>query len=132
MEPNRENIRKWVDALRSGEYEQGAGALRRGWKESGDQRVAHCCLGVACEAAMGDGVPLRHHNFDGYIGSQFIGTNSVLPDVVSEWLGLIGGDPVIGSHPTMSGDLLATNANDDLGWSFTQIAEAIERRYLDG
>lgn len=33
--------RKWVQALRSGEYEQGVGALKSGGK--------FCCLGVACE-----------------------------------------------------------------------------------
>jgi hypothetical protein len=32
---------RWVEALRSGEYEQGAGALRNGDK--------FCCLGVLCD-----------------------------------------------------------------------------------
>lgn len=35
---------KWVEALRSGKYEQGAGALRR--TDSGEAR--YCCLGVLC------------------------------------------------------------------------------------
>ncbi len=34
---------KWVEALRSGEYEQGIMYLRRDGK--------HCCLGVLCELA---------------------------------------------------------------------------------
>ena len=35
-----ENAKKWVKALRSGEFEQGTGYLRKGDK--------FCCLGVAC------------------------------------------------------------------------------------
>lgn len=38
---NKEIARKWVDALRSGEYKQTRGRLR-----SGDR---FCCLGVLCE-----------------------------------------------------------------------------------
>jgi hypothetical protein len=33
---------KWVDALRSGKFKQGAGVLR-------DQAGGFCCLGVLCE-----------------------------------------------------------------------------------
>lgn len=35
------NAQKWVDALRSGKYQQGAGCLSAEGK--------FCCLGVACE-----------------------------------------------------------------------------------
>lgn len=38
---NKENVKKFVDALRSGDFKQGRRALR-----SGD---SFCCLGVACE-----------------------------------------------------------------------------------
>ena len=34
---------KWVEALRSGEYEQGEGALKKG--------NSYCCLGVLCSLA---------------------------------------------------------------------------------
>ena len=37
----RDHLRRWVEALRSGEYKQGTGRLR-----SGDE---YCCLGVACD-----------------------------------------------------------------------------------
>ncbi len=41
-----ENRRRWVEALRSGEYEQGRFALRRANE--------FCCLGVACDV-LGSG-----------------------------------------------------------------------------
>ena len=41
MTPNKANIKLWVDALRSGKYQQARGALKTG--------DAYCCLGVACD-----------------------------------------------------------------------------------
>lgn len=37
---------KWVEALRSGKYQQGNGSLREGDK--------YCCLGVACDLVNSD------------------------------------------------------------------------------
>ena len=37
----KEHLRKWVEALRSGDYKQAEGALSRG--------DSYCCLGVACD-----------------------------------------------------------------------------------
>jgi hypothetical protein len=36
----------WLEALRSGDYQQGRGALKQ--KDEGNG-VVYCCLGVACE-----------------------------------------------------------------------------------
>lgn len=38
---------RWVEALRSGEYEQGTEYLKR--EESSDKIISYCCLGVLCE-----------------------------------------------------------------------------------
>lgn len=38
---------KWVEALRSGEYEQGEDYLAMYWDEKGDYK--YCCLGVAAK-----------------------------------------------------------------------------------
>lgn len=43
--PNTENIKKWVDALESGEYKQGKSYL---WQEKNGVD-SFCCLGVACD-----------------------------------------------------------------------------------
>ncbi len=47
----RDNIRKWIKVLRSGEYMQTTGVLRR---ESYDpttdgKKLGYCCLGVLCD-----------------------------------------------------------------------------------
>jgi hypothetical protein len=47
---------KWVEALRSGEYEQGSDALYKGGK--------YCCLGVACVVA---GIPKETIEGESYI-----------------------------------------------------------------
>lgn len=41
---------EWVEALRSGEYQQGKGRLRR----IDDGEVSHCCLGVGCDLSDPD------------------------------------------------------------------------------
>jgi len=41
------DVKKWVEALRSGEYEQGKGILCMDDEISGDWK--YCCLGVACD-----------------------------------------------------------------------------------
>lgn len=49
IDPTQVQIRKWVKALRSGKYEQGACVL-----ESPDNKF--CCLGVACKI---NGLPTK-------------------------------------------------------------------------
>lgn len=46
MHPDKEFIRKWVDALRSGNYNQCKHQLRTNTKEG---KSSFCCLGVACD-----------------------------------------------------------------------------------
>lgn len=43
---------KWVAALRSGKYKQGGGCLRQELEDG----YRHCCLGVACEVAIEEGL----------------------------------------------------------------------------
>jgi|SRR5688500_2127325 len=111
---NKENMRLWVAALRSGEYEQGHGALH-------DHNDKFCCLGVACEVALKAGVKMPvtpHGNYIRY-GQEI----SHLPTVVQEWLGLPVMDPFVA--PMVS----AVSANDGHRWSFEQIADSVEALY---
>src|SRR5947199_768483 len=109
--PNRENIQKWVDALRSGDYKQTIGAL--------ENEYGNCCLGVACRVAIGDG--LRVNVYSGRVTS-FDGEDAHLPASVRDWLGV--DRVVLGGWP-------ATYANDWApGWDFARIADEIERAYL--
>lgn len=97
-----DNAKKWVSALRSGEFEQGKGQLRR--------HEGLCCLGVACELAVKDGV-IPDYDPD----------HIALPHEVQAWLGLTSNCGKYGIN------LFLTNDNDR-GDSFTEIADTIERR----
>ncbi len=43
----KSDVKEWVKALRSGEYEQGKDALCREYEFGGE--CEYCCLGVACD-----------------------------------------------------------------------------------
>jgi hypothetical protein len=137
---NQENIRKWVEALRSGEYEQGTGRLKT-------RDGSYCCLGVACDISglvtESSRVPyLIHEDRRPFPTFEFTDASGDtqreeygLPVVVAEWLGLEDSDvPLAEREAEWDGDddttIYAASANDDLGWSFEQIADAIEERYL--
>lgn len=122
MPVNEENMRKWVAALRSGNYKQGRGDLRkRPINESG---FVFCCLGVLCDiSGLGewDGTCYLV-NGDPYEGD--------LPVPVAEWLGLVPvGSDKYGTDVELE-DSTAINLNDNYGYTFEQIADAIERTYL--
>jgi hypothetical protein len=74
------NAQKWVEALESGEFKQGRGALSR----DGD----YCCLGVACELAIREGVKVKKEaatkeNYAKYDGEEYF-----LPEKVRKFFGL--------------------------------------------
>lgn len=111
--PNKDNLRLWVDALRSGEYKQGREQLH-------DPELNEwCCLGVACDVAVKNGVPL---NIDA-AGARFDGHTDYLPQRVMDWLGIDSADPELG------GPYPATHWNDDFGEGFDGIANLIEIEY---
>lgn len=141
---------KWIAALRSGEYDQTKGVLRR---EDDEGRASYCCLGVLCELARLDGVPLawteEHAIVQGLtaeqaeewgLDSDFLIKASLpgdatfypyededLPHIVREWAGLDSANPKISDNNLAS-------YND--GWSngrlsisphdFREIADLIE------
>lgn len=114
---NEENVRKWVAALRSGEYSQASNGLR------GADGIGYCCLGVACdisELGEWDGVVYRV-----YGGLE--AADAILPMSVANWLGLACTNPTIDDG---SGEHDAVSANDSLEWNFERIADAVERTYL--
>jgi hypothetical protein len=126
VQPNKENIRKWIDALRGGEFEQGQKSLRQGDK--------YCCLGVACEVSglgsWGEELVYPKGSIEYEDGSVYF-----LPQKVSEWLGLSDDPEVTGLDSDLSfvdddGVTELTTLNDEAGWNFHQIADAIERTYL--
>lgn len=128
MQPNKKNIKLWVDALRSGRYKQATSALR---KKSFLSRAKFCCLGVACELYRQDtndgkwvrtsSVPSRYE----FSSGQYT-TNGILTKNVSSWLGIESSDP------RLSGETRASILNDIREFDFNFISNLIEKKYLLG
>jgi hypothetical protein len=99
---------RWVEALRSGEYEQGVEVLR-------NRRGQYCCLGVLCDiSGRGDWLPRNPYAY------SYCGVIGALPDSVMHWAQLKSADPHIGKF-----DRTLSNLNDR-GLSFEDIADIIE------
>jgi hypothetical protein len=138
--PNKERIQLWVEALESGEYAQTVGSLHETetqvggkWRPQrdcpsydGPVREAYCCLGVAAEVALSHGFNPAGVDWN---------IPCMTPEL-AEWYGLEG-DPLIfsGGRKRLKriGEdepLTAVQANDQKGWSFTEIAAAVKETYL--
>lgn len=117
------NVESWIHALRSGEFRQATGAMKRFVNSDGD--VGYCCLGVA-HCVVGDGVFTQDEDYsanaprwgvelEDVMGDTFI-SMSYLPDDEAEALELTRGDE----------ERLAS-FNDGHGLNFGSIANVIER-----
>lgn len=127
MTVNREHMQLWIDALRSGQYEQGSGGLRASCPCLGHHEFLYCCLGVACEVALSAGVTMPRVEPPTASSLTAYGEDCVtglLPREVQDWLGLAANDPGLTS------DVTCVRANDELDWSFNEIAGALTREYL--
>ena len=116
---HKARIKVWVEALRSGEYEKGKGALRTG--------DTFCCLGVACEVYRRK-AKKGHWNGGWFAASKKSEHRSILPREVAKWLGLTS-DPVVTLKSRESVSLI--NLNDGRGYSFKRIAKVIEKNFLE-
>jgi hypothetical protein len=124
---NQEIKAAWVAALRSGEFEQGRGALF-GPDDQGNP--SYCCLGVLSKLAVDAGIvemdPTSRigngcHRFGRSGSDGFLGTYSYLPVDVQHWAG-VDGDPEV----TIDEKTMYLSQHNDMGATFTQIADAIE------
>lgn len=135
---NPEIKERWVRALRSGKFPQGAGMLHRDWSKGvggTDDKHHFCCLGVLCEIAVADGevesVEITgRDDFSGVFtytttpNDMTSGNYHYLPLAVREWAGIDDNDPEVtidGRHARLS------TFNDD-NVSFGTIADAIEEQ----
>lgn len=129
-EVNKENMRAWVTALRSGEFKQAQGKLVE--FDIDGNKVGHCCLGVAAEVAVKAGVD---HNYQWEL-------DGTLPEATKKWLGLPEANPTISNETFVDEDvrcpdpeccapqpMIASLANDSAGWDFARIADAVESYY---
>ena len=111
---------EWVAALRSGEYRQTRGALRKA-KEGGYERDGYCCLGVLCQISglvkwvKGDGIV--------YASTKDVRHPSLLPAEVMAWAGLR--TPIGNFYDgAQNSSLISYN---DHGVSFHDIADIIAK-----
>lgn len=108
--------RKWVEALRSGDYAQG-----RSFLKMGDE---YCCLGVLCDLMSKDGGLVKCEPPDtGIVDScvwRFDGQHDYLPPTAQEIAGLES------HNPRVNGEYLAL-LNDEGGLSFAEISDLIEK-----
>jgi hypothetical protein len=118
-----ENARKWVEALRSGEYVQGTRVLTS--VIDGAQR--DCCLGVACKVAIDNGVQLEvtkgmHCDL---ACMRYNDATCGVPEEVRNWLGLTTslGE---GDQRNHTYERFGLYRENDHGKSFAEIADIIE------
>ena len=132
---NPEIKAKWVAALRSGQYQQGKGYLKR-W-DADALTPSHCCLGVLCEIAKAEGVDISESKLDnGAVGlaayAMFGKDSQTLPLVVQHWAGLGSTNPYIPYDHNDRAMWTLAELNDGGGdpdaeeHTFTDIADLIE------
>jgi hypothetical protein len=114
---NKAIAKTWVEALRSDRYMQGRGALRT----LTDNGPKDCCLGVLCDLAISNGVEITTKSTVDIDGKLVLFDDKAYmpPASVNNWSGL----------DEDFAEVLA-NMNDSV-FTFEQIADAIEKKYLD-
>jgi hypothetical protein len=121
--PNKENIRKWVEALRSGKYTKGVENLRNINDE-------YCCLGVACDVSRV--AEWKRGEEDAQSVFSYLtptkNATAYLPIEVQQWLGVDEDDVRLYSGGGKKEK--ATYLNDNRGFTFLEIADCIERTFL--
>jgi len=114
---NKEAVKKWIDALRSGDYTQCEGWLR--------VKDTHCVLGVLCDVHSKEKQteckwqPSSLKEIFEYCGNE-VG----LVDEVEEWIGKDLIDSLLGAE----NDLVIAN---DHGYNFDKLANMIEAHAKD-
>lgn len=106
---NKQNIKKWVEALESGRYKQGSSYLATIDNE-------YCCLGVACEVAIENGVPVQKKELENWYSYDSL--SEFPPSIVMDWIGIPNEEQYD-----------YTKMNDEMHLSFKEIAEEIRKRY---
>lgn len=118
---------RWIQALRSGKYEQDRGVLRS------VQTDGFCCLGVLCDLYIQDHSDAQWEHGIGDDRFALYGETGVLPCSVMTWAGLTDTNPSV-KVPNDDDTVYCGNCGsslaglNDLGRSFEQIAQIIEEQ----
>lgn len=122
IEIQRERVEALCAALESGRYQQGQLALRND--------LGYCCLGVVCDVSGVSSWSALPVGVNGSFSYGPLGEVSYLPTIVADWYGFSSNNPLL---KTSSGEYHSMSAlNDDDGYTFTEIAQALRRTYLVG
>lgn len=128
---NPEIKRKWLEALRSGEYNQGSGALRKNGK--------FCCLGVLCDLHSKETGTnwIRNEEYPD-TNDLYLGDTQYLDEKVMSWAGLCENDPQVEITAEEAEEILINpdeipykvciSSLNDTGASFRVIANKIEEQ----
>lgn len=115
----------WLEALRSGEYEQGTSYL--------NMNGQFCCLGVLCDIAVRQGVAVAVATYydygikaDSSAVVYYDGDPTTLPLSVRGWAGLDHGNP---GFDTAARERHLLAALNDEGLPFEDIATLIEENF---
>lgn len=130
MAVNQERLKLLIEDLRTTTAPQITGKLR---KDDG-----FCCMGRACVVAIAAGVELEVEH-DGFGITRYHGEAEMLPWEVSDFFGFGDVNPMIqlprpfkSSYGTAYAATTLGYANDTIGLSFTEIADALEATYVTG
>jgi hypothetical protein len=130
---NPEVKKKWIDALRSGWYDQGSEKLRS------DQ--GYCCLGVLCDLYSQEKNTdwefrgITETNLQPQDYWYFEGESEFLPESVKEWAGLPVGNPSVRVDVTEEEDGDDWFYNDEIanlndsGYTFNELSKLIEQQF---
>ena len=130
---NTEVKQKWIDALRSGKYDQGSEKLR--------SVQGYCCLGVLCDLysqeqdAEWEFRGIAETNLQPQDYWYFEGESEFLPESVRDWAGLPVGNPNVRVDVTEEDDEddwfyhdEIANLNDS-GYTFSELSNLIEQQF---
>ena len=114
---------KWIDALKSGEYQQGRERLKT-------KDGKYCCLGVLCdiyskETGEGEWVKNKYGGFAFEIEEK--NSKWELPRKVYQWAELDGDNPIFSSPDNKFGTSSLAEVND-AGVPFDKIAFIIQEK----
>lgn len=141
--PDKGRLLLFVEALESDEYKQCNDKLTI---ISKDGKTTHCCLGVATEVALANGlegvervptqdtgqtrdiVAYMHQNECGF-GEELKRETNFLPTPVMNWYGLSTRNPALQDPEGFRHSQSATALNDDLKLDFTEIAAWFRHTY---
>jgi len=126
LEEGKVNFEKWLEALRSGEYDQARGRLMRNLYNAyktpmDDGSLGYCCLGVACkvmnmpESFLERGESLDKNDFKDWFGIDPLGN----PE-----------EPAVYPYPGHRDWVSVATLNDSDKYTFEEIADALEATYM--